>query len=181
MFYRIALFLHVTGALLLFAAMAIEWLFVINIRKATAIENIKKSFFNYAKLKAIGSIAIFLILIPGIYMTALVWKNASWILIAFIGMILLAVIGGALTGRKMKGIKKVVSNENNISAELRSLINDNSLILSLKIRTAVLMGIIYLMTVKPDLTGSILTIIISVILGFIPIKSKADVSEVIKT
>ncbi len=180
MLYRIALFLHVTGALMLFAAIAIEWLFVINIRKAMAIENIKKSYLNYPKLTAIGSIAIFLILIPGIYMTAVVWKNASWILIAFIGMILLAVIGGALTGRKMKGIKKVISNENNISPALRSLLNDNSLILSLKIRTAVLMGIIYLMTVKPDLTGSVLTLIVSIILGFIPIKTKANVTRVIK-
>ena len=177
MIYRIALFLHVTGALMLFAALAIEWLFVINIRKAMAIESIKKSFFNYPKLTAIGSIAIFLILIPGIYMMAVVWKNASWIIIAFIGMILLAIIGGAVTGRKMKAINKIVSNENNVSGELRSLLNNNSLILSLKIRTAVFLGIIYLMTVKPSLTGSIITLIASVIIGFIPLKTNAKTNK----
>ena len=180
MFYKIALFLHVTGALMLFASMVIEWLSIINIRKASIPENIKTSIFNYSKLAVIGPISILLILIPGIYMMAVVWKNASWIIIAFIGMILLAIIGGAVTGRKMKAINKIVSDENNVSGELRSLLNNNSLILSLKIRTAVFLGIIYLMTVKPSLTGSIVTLIVSVFLGYIPLKTKANTSGVLK-
>ncbi|MFZ0452922.1 MAG: hypothetical protein WCE54_14440 [Ignavibacteriaceae bacterium] len=72
------------------------------------------------------------------------------------------------------------SSENNISPELRSHLNNNALILSLKIRTAVFLGIIFLMTVKPSLTGSIVTLIASVILGFIPLKNNANIGEVLK-
>ena len=181
MFYKIALFLHVTGTLLLFAAIVIEWLCIIDFRKSTDFENIKGAIFSYSKSVIISPIAILLILVPGIYMMTLGWENASWIIIAFVGMILLAVIGGVLTSKKMKAIKKIVSKENKVSSELRSLLNNNSLILSLKIRTTVLLGIIYLMTVKPDLTGSIVTLIVSVILGFIPLKTKAYSSEVFGT
>ena len=180
MFYRIALFLHVTGALLLFAAMVIEWLYVISLRKATDFENIKESIFNYSKSVVIGPLAILLILIPGIYMMTLGWKGASWIIIAFIGMILLGVIDGTLSRKKIKSIKKIVSNDKNITSELISLLNDNSLFLSLKIRTAVFLGIIYLMTVKPSLTGSIETLIASIIIGFIPVKSKAKANKLIE-
>jgi hypothetical protein len=179
MYYRIALFLHVTGALLLFAAMIIEWLCLVNFRKAMDLREIKESISNYSKSGLIGFTAVFLVLIPGIYMMAVAWKNAGWIITAFIGMILLAVIGGAVTGKKLKVIKKIISNENNISPELRSLLNNNSLMLSLKIRTAVFLGIIYLMTVKPDMKGSASVIIISIILGLIPLKSKAKKGEVI--
>lgn len=180
MIYSIALFLHITGALMLFASISIEWLCVINMRNSTVVETIKESIFNYSRLTAINLTAMILILIPGIYMMAVVWKNASWISIAFIGIILLAVVGGAVTGRKMKIIKKIMSKENNISPLLRSLLNDNSLMLSIKMRTTISLGIIFLMAVKPDMIGSIVTLVTSVIIGFLPLKTKTRTSEVME-
>jgi len=180
MSYKITLFLHIIGAFILFAAMVIEWLSLINFRKTTDFGTVKVSVSNYSKSVVIGPIAAILILIPGIYLMTFGWNNANWIIIAFIGMILLAVTGGVMTGKKMKAIKKIVSTENKMSPELRSLLNNNSLILSLKIRSSVFLGIIYLMTVKPDLAGSIITLIVSIILGFIPLKTKVDADEVLQ-
>jgi hypothetical protein len=81
MFYKIALFLPVIGALMLFASMTIEWKFIINIRKSNVLENIKVSISNYPRLTKIGPISIFLILIPGIYMMAAVWKMQAGLLL----------------------------------------------------------------------------------------------------
>jgi|GEM_PF-4333499 len=68
MLYKIVLFLHVSGALLLFAAITIEWFFIMNIRKAGSLENIKGSLTLYSFFSKIGQISMILILFPGIYM-----------------------------------------------------------------------------------------------------------------
>ena len=107
MSYKITLFLHIIGAFILFAAMVIEWLSLINFRKTTDFGTVKVSVSNYSKSVVIGPIAAILILIPGIYLMTFGWNNANWIIIAFIGMILLAVTGGVMTGKKMKAIKKL--------------------------------------------------------------------------
>lgn len=180
MIYNIALFLHITGALMLFSSVSIEWLCIISIRRTQTFETVKELIYNYSKLTVFNLTAALLILIPGIYMMAVVWKNAAWITVALIGIVLLAVVGGAVAGRKMKEIKKHVSEEPHFSAKLRSLLNSNSLIISLKMRTAIFLGIIFLMAAKPDFSGSVITLIISVIAGFFPFKTGKTVPVVRK-
>ncbi|GAA4301457.1 DUF2269 family protein [Compostibacter hankyongensis] len=170
MWYKIALFLHVIGALLLCTALVIEWLCILNLRKADTPERIRESVFNYSALSKIGGTAMLLILIPGFYMTAMVWKDASWIMIALAGLLLLGIIGGVVTGRKMNKIKKMVKTGNNSVQEFKPLLNKNSLWLSIQIRTFLFLGIIFLMTVKPGLAGSITAILISILVGFLPLR-----------
>ncbi len=172
MLYKIALFLHVTGALLVCAAIAIEWLCIIYIRKADSIERIKESVFNYSKVGKIGDVGAMLILIPGIYMMVAVWGGARWGIFGLFDLILIGVIGGLVTGRKMKEIRKIVRMENTSLQDLGKLVKDNSLWFSIKMRTAIFLGVIFLMTAKPGLTGSIITIVISIILGTLPLRMK---------
>lgn len=154
---------------MLCAAIAIEWLCIINIRKADAIDRIKESVFNYSKVGIIGDIAAVLILIPGIYMMVVVWDDARWGIFGLLGLILIGLIGGIVTGRKMKKIRKIIKMENKSSQELGKLLQNNSLWFSIKMRTAIFLGVIFLMTVKPELAGSIITIAISIILGALPL------------
>lgn len=77
-------------------------------------------------------------------------------------------IGGLVTGRKMKEIRKIVRMENATFQDLGKLLENDSLWFSLKIRTAIFAGVIFLMTAKPGLTGSIITVVISIILGALP-------------
>jgi hypothetical protein len=169
MLYKLALFLHVAGALLLCSAIVIEWLCVINIRKMKNIENVKEWVSNYLKLTILGPAVIGLILISGIYMMIVVWHDTAWIIFGFIGIILIAVIGGSIIGRKMRIINKMIPNENNISGRLEPLLTDKAFLFSIKIRTAIFIGIIFLMTYKPELAGSIITLITSIVLGFVPL------------
>ncbi|MGF6848983.1 hypothetical protein QFZ51_004218 [Chitinophaga sp. W3I9] len=66
MLYKIALFLHITGALMVCAAIAIEWLCIIHFRKTASMDRIKESLFYYSKVGIMGDIGALLILIPGI-------------------------------------------------------------------------------------------------------------------
>jgi hypothetical protein len=172
MLYKIALFLHVTGALMLSAAIAIEWLCIISMRKTVAINRIKESVFIYSKVGIISNIGAFLILIPGIYMMAAVWHDATWGILGFFGLVLIGIIGGSVTGKKMKKIMKILKVENSSPQELGKLLKNNSLWFSIKIRTAILLGVIFLMTVKPELAGSIITMVVSIIIGALPFRMR---------
>lgn len=157
---------------MLFGAMAIEWLHVINFRKAETVENVLKSVSNYSKMNIIGSIALVLVLIPGVYMMVVAWTTAMWASIGFIGLLLMGAFSGMITSRKIKQIKKMLPGESTVGPKLKSSLTDNALLFSVKIRTTLLVGIIFLMTVKPDLIGSIITIVVSFALGFVPLKIK---------
>lgn len=170
MMYKIALFLHVTGALLLCAAITIEWICIISIRKGNVIERIRESLFHYSKVGKIGDMAAFLILVPGIYMMVVVWKDAPWAIVGFFGLLLIGVIGGTVTGRKMKRAREIIKMENHVSQQLTELLNNNALRVSIQTRTAILLGVIFLMTVKPGLTESIVTMALSVLLGALPLR-----------
>jgi hypothetical protein len=172
MLYKIALFLHVTGALLLFAALAIEWLCIANIKKARTIEHIKESVLNYSKAGALGGIAAILILVPGIYMMVTVWNDARWGMGGFLGLILIGQIGNIVIGRKMKKVKTILKTGNGESQALATLLQNKSFWLVAKVRTAIFFGVIFLMTVKPGLEGSIITLAVSILLGALPLRVK---------
>ncbi|WP_436486700.1 hypothetical protein [Chitinophaga sp. ARDCPP14] len=176
MLYKIALFLHIIGALMVCAAIAIEWLCIIHFRKTASMDRIKESLFYYSRIGIIGDIGALLILVPGIYMMVSVWGDARWAIFGFLGLILIGLIGGIITGRKMKKIRKIMKENNAHSQELEKLINDNSLWFSIKMRTAIFLGVIFLMTIKPELEGSIITISVSIILGALPLRMKYEPS-----
>ncbi len=173
MLYLLALFLHVTGSLMLAAAIAIEWLSVVGLRKAASLDRARESLSIYSKLSMVGGIGMFLILIPGIYMAMIAWPNAAWVAVAFVGLIMIGAIGGVMTGKKMRGLKNDASGGENLTPEFKERATDNSLVLSIRLRTTILIGIVYMMTVKPTMSGSIIVMLISIVFGFIPIGPRA--------
>ena len=173
MLYLIALFLHVTGALMLAAGVAIEWLSVIGLRKAASLDRARESLAIYSKLSMVGGIGMFLILIPGIYLAMIAWPNAAWVAVGFVGIILTGAIGGIMTGKKMRGMKNDAAGVVDMTPEFRKRTLDNSLVLSIRMRTTLLLRIVYMMTIKPTMSGSIIVMVISIVLGFLPIGPRA--------
>lgn len=173
MLYLIALFLHIAGAVTLFAAFGAEWLSIVNLRHATSTENIHQFISNFSILKKLYNYSLLLILITGVYMMVSVWKHGAWMILGIIGMVLLGAIGRIATSKKVKLMEKGITEQTiSISTELWGLINNNRLSYSIWSRTTIALGIIFLMTVKPELIGSILALLISTVIGFIPIMRK---------
>lgn len=183
MLYLIILFIHVTGAILLFAALGIEWLTFVKFRNADTFEAAAGWLKSFPVIPRLYMISMITILASGIYMMVVVWKDAAWIIAAFFSMILLAVLGARLTGKKMESIgKEIMSGKGELSPDVKGKMKDSALWNSIQTRSAVALGIIYLMTVKPALTASIITILVAVIIGFAPIFSKAkNTNEKIET
>ncbi|MBL7699650.1 MAG: hypothetical protein JNK79_15900 [Chitinophagaceae bacterium] len=93
MMYKVALFLHVTGALFVGAAIAIEWICLIMFRKADTIQRVEESMDLYAKFRKLGDLGALLLLVPGIYMMIAVGSNAGWAICGFFGLLLIGATG----------------------------------------------------------------------------------------
>jgi hypothetical protein len=90
----------------------------------------------------------------------------AWVTIALGAVVLLVVLGAILTGRRIAPIGRSIAAESGtIFSTLRLQLDDPLLWASLRIRTAITLGIVFLMTVKPDLLGSLLTMGVAVVLG----------------
>jgi hypothetical protein len=84
-----------------------------------------------------------------------------------VGALLLIAPLGALTGRRMRAIRRACADAKAINSELLSRLRDPFLKISLGIRLAVFLGIVLLMAAKPDLWESISIVGTSVILGLL--------------
>jgi hypothetical protein len=166
--YTVALFLHIVGALGLFVALGLEWASMSYLRRAATVEQVREWLSVFNAQRRINPISWLAILIPGFYMAATAWRATAWIPIALGSVVLLVVLAVALTGRRMAPIGQSVAAESGpISSALRQRLDDPLLWASLRIRTAIALGIIFLMTVKPNLLGSLLAIGVASVLGLV--------------
>ena len=164
MMYNYALFFHIVGALLLFAGLGIELTSLLNIKEANRHILIPK----ILKMNRVYGIAMILILLTGIEMMSEVWGFNSWIIMAFIGIIINSILFTNVTGKRLKNfIKTSVKGSDNMQSENKMMVNDPILWLSVNVRISVIIGIIFLMTIKPGMLWSLVTIILSAAAGLL--------------
>jgi hypothetical protein len=164
--YAIALFLHIVGALGLFIALGLEWMSVQYLRRATTAEQVREWISVVAWTRRLGPISLAVILLPGVYMTATAWRGAAWIVVALAAIVLMAVLGATLTGLRMPAIGRAAAAESGlVSDALRHRLRDPFLWTSVQTRAAIALGIVFLMTVKPDLDGALLVMGVAIVIG----------------
>ena len=73
--YSVALFLHITGALGLFAGLAVDWTALGALRRATTVDQVREWISVYPLLQRIGSASVGLLLVFGLYMTVTSWGD----------------------------------------------------------------------------------------------------------
>ncbi|HEX3233873.1 MAG TPA: hypothetical protein VHR41_06730 [Gemmatimonadales bacterium] len=164
--YSIAVFLHVVGALGIFAAIGLEWTGLTNLRRAAGTTQVREWLRLLAAPRTVGGPSALLILASGIYMSATRWGPQAWILVALGGMVVVAAVGGAVGGRRAAAIARALPAEGgSLSPTLRQQVNDPALIVSLWTRSALLLGIVFLMSVRPSWGGALAVMGIALVLG----------------
>jgi hypothetical protein len=165
-FYAIVLFFHITGALGLFVGLGLEWLIVHNLMRVNSNSQAVQWLALFKILPPIFLSSGILILISGVYMAVEIWGFNSWIISGLVLYLFLAAFGGIIVSRKVGQIKSELETDNlseSILVRLKSpLISE-----SLKIRILLALSIIFIMTVKPDWTVTLMVICIALLTGFL--------------
>ena len=166
MAYSIILFVHVLAALFLASSMSIEMLGLSRMRRVNAVGE-AQTWVNVApRLPAIAGICALVLLLSGGYLTSMMtgW-GFGWPGVALGAMFLIAPFA-SITSKRMRRVRQELLNPANATAAL-DRVKDPFLKVSLSVRSWILVGIIALMTTKPDLGISLLTIAISAAVGML--------------
>ncbi|MGI9057775.1 MAG: hypothetical protein ACR2H5_04280 [Ktedonobacteraceae bacterium] len=184
MWYTFALFVHILGSIGLFIAVSLVVVAFVRMRRAATLEQMRE-WAAVANLAGKSIIFISLIVLaPALYMVIIAWGFAtSWVLAALITFIVLSVMGATMNGRNIERIFDMaqVTSSTLVSDELRSQLMAPQLWLAESIRLTLLIGILALMTIKPDMLFSLLILvgmlILGIILGTISQRSLGRVSQ----
>jgi hypothetical protein len=150
------LFIHVCAAMGIFGAAAIEGASLVQLHrpggKPTALD-------GFGLAQRLGSLSFALILLSGIFLTQTVWGwRTSWISVSMSSLIVMVAIGATVTRRAMARVRATADAPSRVfSALTRSFL----------VRASILIGIVFVMTVKPPLEGSLIAMAAAAGTGFL--------------
>ncbi|MCI0712248.1 MAG: hypothetical protein L0154_18990 [Chloroflexi bacterium] len=166
--YSIALFLHIAGALGFFAALGLEWISLRQLRRATTVEQVREWIRLPGEMARPSMVPMLMLLVAGIYMMATVWGGVAWIIVTLGAFVPMMFLGMGITARRMAAIKRTLETERgSLSPTLHQMLHHPLLWLALQTRVTMALGIVFLMTVKPDLMGSLLVMVVATAAGII--------------
>lgn len=153
--YPLLVFVHVLGAVGIFAAIAIETAALERLQRAETPADARVWASLLALRSRLGPIAMVATLASGIWMMAVAWGHQPWIASALVGLVGMAVTG-AVSLRRTRRLRAALSAEpqSELRDAFRSLRSGRTLSASLRLRIALGVGILGLMTVKPGAAGS---------------------------
>jgi hypothetical protein len=163
--YSIALFLHIAGTLGVFAALALDWVGVANLRRARTVEQVREWAGLYRIVRGLGAASVVALLVFGLYMTAVTWGPTGWIAVGFFSLLFIAVLGAVSGVRLGRILRMAVKGQGALAEDLRAALRAPLFVASVRTRTAVAFGVVFLMTVKPDAAGAVLVVAIAFVLG----------------
>lgn len=162
----IALFLHIVGTLGFFVALGLEWTGLRQIQSVMTLEQVGVWVRILKSVRKIGFAFMLTTILTGIYMMVTDSGGASWMFVSLGALVLVIVLSLTLTGPRMATIgRTLVAEKRPIPQMFHVLASQPLLWISIQSRVSIALGIVFLMTIKPDLYGSLLTIAIAIVLG----------------
>ena len=159
MMYTLIHFLHVLGALGMAAAFAVEAAGLVGLRRSITSEEARSWLRTRRWMLTLGPPSIGLLLATGIYASVAGWGWAGWIAASLGGLLLVAVIGGVLTGIPMARVEHSLEHAMGALPEpLRDSVRSPVLMISMTMRGAITVAIVLLMVSKPGALASIMAI-----------------------
>ena len=165
--YTLAIFLHVVGALGFFMALGLEWFMLQRLDRVTTTQEAVQWLKRAKGIQSFSGTSLLLVLTAGLYMTFAAWGRAYWIEVAFSAVILQAAIAGIITGPRIRAMRTAITAEpaDTLSSAMQTQLRHPLLRVSLLSRMGIALGIIFLMTIKPALTLSLIAIAAGLLIG----------------
>ncbi|GER89856.1 hypothetical protein KDW_40180 [Dictyobacter vulcani] len=169
--YTIVLFVHIIGAIGYFLSIG-SWLFIlVGLRRAQRVEEVRALMYVNDLSGPFGDGSGLVLLIAGLYLALSVWSLlTSWILVALISLILILPTNAVLIGPRRRALIKQLEHsapEGKISLALSQHIYNPILWTTSQTTAVLLLGIVFLMTTKPDLGGSLIVMAVALVFGLL--------------
>jgi len=164
--YAAIVFFHVVGVVGLFCALALEWASVRKLALAATLEEARAWHSLQAWLLPIGLSSTLVVLASGLYLASSSGGWAwTWLQVAIPAMVVVAGAGGALTPLRKRAQAAIAQGAGPLSDAARAQLADKWSRASLRFRAALLLGLVFEMTVRPDGAAAIVALGITALLG----------------
>jgi Predicted integral membrane protein (DUF2269) len=167
--YNIVLFVHVIGAIGYFLGIGILLFILLGLRWAQRVEHVRALIHLNALSAPVSAASAVLLLVTGLYLALVAWSLlTSWILVALISLLLVVPTSAALIAPRRIALVKQLAREapgGELSEALERYIDDPVLATVCTTVAALLLGLVFLMTTKPNLVGSLIVMVVALLLG----------------
>lgn len=152
--YSLLIFLHVTGAVGIFAAWGMEAVLLQRLRETVTVGEARAGLGALRGQGRLGPVAMLTVLVTGIWMMAVAWRGGAWMMTALAAVLVIGVTGSVLGGKAMSRLDAALAGEpDRLPDDFGPAVA--LLTIGLQVRLAIGIGILGLMTIKPGVTGSL--------------------------
>jgi hypothetical protein len=152
--YSLLIFLHVTGAVGIFAAWGMEAALLQRLREAITVGEARSGIGALRRQGRLGPAAMLTVLVTGIWMMAVAWRGGAWMVTALAAVVVIGMTGSVLGGRAMSRLDAALAGEpDRLTDDFGPAVG--LLTIGLRVRFAIGIGILGLMTIKPGVAGSL--------------------------
>lgn len=147
------LFLHVLAAMASAAALLGEQLALGFVRDASSGPELRRGLQALRPSLRLGMAAMLTLLLSGAALMKMSWGTAPWLLVAF-GLLAALPLLGVLSARRLRTLLRASADAHAAEQVLAGLEPTKAFVLklSLRLRVLIVLGIVFLMTVKPALS-----------------------------
>jgi Predicted integral membrane protein (DUF2269) len=168
--YQIALFIHILGVLCLMSGHTLIHVSLEAMRRAQQVEQVRDWIAIAVGLDTFMPFFALAILLPGISMAWTVWGwTTPWIDVSLALFLIMMILGPVLLGRRFAALNNMVKMTvpGSIQVPLAAQIRDRTLWTIENTFTSLLLAILFLMTVKPNLLGTVIVVSIGFVVGLL--------------
>lgn len=166
--YTLVLYLHVIGDIGLFVGLGVALYGLAALRKAERVEQVRPIVHLMHAAERLYTFAGPLLLLSGAYLTETTWGwDTAWIDVALGSLLLMLPLGPFIVGPRVQAIRKAAdaASDGPLPGSLAAQVRDPLLGTAQRAVAGVMLGVVFLMTVKPALNVSILAIAVGLLLG----------------
>jgi uncharacterized membrane protein len=154
--YLAVKFLHIVGALAVFAAVGLEVAILRGLTLAQSATAAHAAFTGLRVHKRVGLPAMLLIFVPGVYMAISAWGMPAWLLAAIGAMVAIVALESTATRSSLAALEPALQRGSDGGTVVKLL---RRLWSSFAARTVLLLGIVALMSMKPSSSAAVLTLV----------------------
>jgi hypothetical protein len=167
-FYSVLVFTHITAAFFLFGGLLLEMVVIGFLRRNPDLAGFRAWGRIFSLAPRLYGPALGILLLSGGYLGAQMsaWAQ-GWIRVSFVTLFVIGAIG-SVTSRRFWTIRRLLDEASDASATtLAARLNDPVLIASVRMRIALVFGVLLLMVSKLPLEQSLIVIVTAVVFGVV--------------
>jgi|SRR5215470_2696620 len=163
--HSLILFIHLTGAVALFLAFGLEWAAISFLGKSNTSQEAQ----TWLRLARLGPLvngpALLVEILSGGYLASLISAfKQGWVPASFIGIAVVALLGGAINAPKMRTIRLAIPEG---GEKLMTALRSKALPVSVRLRTFAALGIVFMMVTKLPFAQCVFALLIGLIVGLL--------------